>query len=256
MKELIVFVHANGFTGSCYQQLLDPLKSRFEVQSIEQLGHSPEHPLTENWSGLVDELLSHLDKVSSPVIAIGHSLGGALSLLASYRRPALFKQIIMLDMPIISPLKARALKWVKRIGLVDKVTPAKNTQHRRASWATKEEARRYFRERTLFKQFTASCLDDYLEYGLRKENNAYHLRFNREIEHRIYQTYPHVLPARPTKVPTTLVFGAQSKVVTSGDKKNMRHRYGIQLVSSPGSHMFPMEYPEHTATMIHSLIRV
>ena len=35
------------------------------------------------------------------VIGLGHSLGSVLTLMASYRRPELFSQVIMLDPPLI-----------------------------------------------------------------------------------------------------------------------------------------------------------
>ena len=41
----------------------------------------------------------------SAIIGIGHSLGGILTFLAAYRRPELFKGIIMLDPPqLMGPL--------------------------------------------------------------------------------------------------------------------------------------------------------
>lgn len=219
-KDTILFAHANGFPANCYQQLLTGLSENFHVNSIDKLAHSDQFPVTENWTDLVDELIHHVEKTASrPVIALGHSLGGALSLLAAYRKPALFKHVVMLDMPIISPLKARALKWIKKAGLVDTVTPAKNTQHRRATWPSKSEARSYFRTRHLFKDFTEACLEDYLNYGLEKKDDAYHLIFDRHIEYAIYRTYPHVLPKIRPKVPTALIYGKQSNVVTAHDKK-------------------------------------
>jgi pimeloyl-ACP methyl ester carboxylesterase len=254
-KDTIYFAHGNGFPAGCYRQFLSALEPHFEVDGIDILAHSDSFPVTEHWSCLVDELLHHIERrATGPVIAVGHSLGGALCLLASYRYPALFKQVVMLDTPLISPLKAYALKWIKQLGLVDRVTPAKRTKNRRAVWDSKEEAREYFEKRSVFKLFARDCLEDYINHGLEKSDEGFRLRFDREIEYSIYRTYPHVIPREFPKVPTTLLYGKQSDIITSYDKRFMKKKYRLQMHSCEGTHMFPLEHPQAaSAKLIHTL---
>lgn len=52
----------------------------------------------------------------------------------------LFATLILLDSPILSPLKARGLQMIKRFDIADRVTPARNTLNRRQHWANEAEA--------------------------------------------------------------------------------------------------------------------
>jgi len=55
-------------------------------------------------------------QASEPVIAVGHSLGGVLSLMASIEAPHLFKAIVLLDAPIIGRLKSSLIRLSKNTG--------------------------------------------------------------------------------------------------------------------------------------------
>ena len=53
-------------------------------------GHNPAYPVTANWPHLVQND-RHFGLHSEPVILLGHSLGGILSLMAASRRPDLVR---------------------------------------------------------------------------------------------------------------------------------------------------------------------
>ncbi len=166
MRELIHFAHGNGFPSPCYRQLLLHLEPYFDCCYIDKIGHNPLYPVEENWHNLVVELLASIkQQAQQPVIAIGHSLGGVLSLLAALEEPELFKMVIMLDSPLIGPLKSTMVRFAKALGIIDRITPAFRTKNRREHWQNKEELVAYLRTRDLFKTFTDQCLDDYIVYG-------------------------------------------------------------------------------------------
>ncbi len=106
------------------------------------------------------------------MIALGHSLGGVLSLLAAIKEPELFKAIIMLDSPLIGPFKSRMVRLAKTVGVIDRITPAFRTKGRRGYWPSKEQLLRYLKTRDLFKTFTDECLEDYITYGLEQKDDV------------------------------------------------------------------------------------
>lgn len=221
------------------------------------LAHSDNFPVTENWIYLIDEVIESVKSSSTePVIALGHSLGGILSLLASYKAPELFKMVVMLDAPVMSRFKSMFIKLLKQIGLIDAVTPAKKTKTRKETWHSKEEAASYLRSRPLFQKFTEECMQDYLIHGLHQgADSQCRLRFDKRTEYVIYRTFPHNLPSykgKP-KVPTVLMYGDKTDVVTRYDRYIMRKFYDIIPMKCSGSHMFPMEHPDETS---ESLIRI
>jgi pimeloyl-ACP methyl ester carboxylesterase len=257
MRDLIHFAHGNGFPSLCYTQLLNGLRSRFDCCYIEKIGHNEQFPITENWDYLADEIISSVKtQATQPVIAVGHSLGGILSLLAAIEQPELFKAVILLDSPVLGRIKSGIVHFSKMMGVIDHLTPAFRTRGRRVHWKTREEVLAYLEQRTLFRYFTKACLNDYIDYGLKKDKSGYTLRFNPDIEYRIYRTIPHVLHhyVGKLKVPTVLIYGNSSSVVDRLDLHYMKNKYGIATVETGGTHMFPMEYPEDVAKLITRIL--
>ncbi|MDF1678282.1 MAG: alpha/beta hydrolase [Legionellaceae bacterium] len=253
MKPVLHFAHGNGFPSPCYKQLLTLLEAVFDCCYIDKIGHTDTFPVEDNWQNLVDEVLESIRTQSKePVIAVGHSLGGVLSILAALKRPELFRAVILLDSPILSHFRARAVQLSKKMGWIDRVTPAHRTRTRRTHWKTREAALQYFKRRDLFKRFDDACLSDYIDYGMTHDTTGYTLRFDVEIEYQIYRALPHTFTSYPKqlKVPAMLLYGSESNVIYPGDRRRMLQGYGIQSLKTQGTHMFPFEYPRETAALI------
>ena len=97
MKDILHFSHANGFPAGSYSTLLSYLSDDFEIGMIDRLGHHKDYPVTDNWSFLVKQLIDYFEcTYTQPVYAVGHSLGGILSMMVATQRPDLVKGLIML----------------------------------------------------------------------------------------------------------------------------------------------------------------
>ncbi|MFC3907786.1 alpha/beta fold hydrolase [Legionella dresdenensis] len=257
MKPNIHFAHGNGFPSPCYRQLFLALEERYQVGYIDRVGHNPRYPVTENWHHLVDELIDSIrQKYNEPVIGLGHSLGGALNYLAALKQPELFQAVVMIDSPLLNRFKSRIVRLAKKLGFIDRITPAYRTRGRRQTWATYEQLEAYLRDRPLFKTFSDACLKDYIEYGCKKDENGYSLRFERSIEYMIYRTVPHHLPKYEGKLdlPAALIYGDHSDVVDGFDVRYMTKKYQIKCFKMPGTHLLPMEDPQGTAQQIFTAL--
>ena len=184
----------------------------------------------------MEQLIDTLEREygGRPVLGVGHSLGGYLNFLAAVRRPELFRAIILLDAPIIGALRGRMLGATKRLGIVDRVTPAGASRDRRSHWNTREEAKHHFRGRRLFRHFTDASLDDYVRHGLVRSGGALRLRIDPQVEYQIYRTIPHGMSRhlRALRVPA-------------------RRRFALRKV--PGGHLFPFEEPAAAAAAVIEL---
>jgi pimeloyl-ACP methyl ester carboxylesterase len=253
MKEIIHFAHGNGFPALCYKQMLSYLQHDFDCYYIDRIGHDPAFPVTENWHNLVLEVIASIKRQAhAPVLAVGHSLGGALSLLAAIEQPELFKAVIMLDSPLWGPVKSSMLRFAKVLGVIDRITPAAQTRGRREYWENYEQVWTYLKTRKLFKTFTDQCLEDYIRYGLEHRKDGYYLRFDRDIEYQIYRTIPHVMPNLQGKlmIPTALIYGDKKSVVDKMDMRYMKKNFNIACFKTRGTHVFPMEHPQAVAKQI------
>lgn len=258
-KPKIHFAHANGFPAGTYTKLFSLLAADFEIGFLERHGHDPKFPVSDNWKYLKDELRAEIERrYTEKIIGVGHSLGGVLHFLVAAERPDLYKQIILLDAPIISRLSSHGLRIMKMTRLIDRLTPSQMTRLRRSHWATKKEALAHFRKKPKFDAFDPDVLRDYIEYGTVPAANGRELFFSPRIEAKIYRTIPHHLPSLRGKlsVPAVYIGGTRSKEGELARLSFMKKHFPVELHLIEGSHLFPLENPELTAKMIKSAIKL
>ena len=144
MKPLIHFAHANGVPSKVYQKLFDQLKDQYDIIYVAEIGTDKRYPITHGWAYLVDQIIDSIVQQAQgrKVIGLGHSLGSVLTLMAAYRRPELFSQVIMLDPPLIIGKASFVFHLAKifKPKLVDKITPAGLSVRRRDHWESREQA--------------------------------------------------------------------------------------------------------------------
>ena len=255
MSQPIFFAHANGFPSATYGKLFAALAPDYTVAHLDRHGHDPRFPVDDNWLQLVQELLHHLARQAAPVWGVGHSLGGLLHLHAALLAPQFYRGIVMLDSPLLTRVDRWMIHLAKRLGFIDRITPAGRTLGRRDSFADRDSARTYFSGKTLFRQFDPECLDAYLDHGLQHTEQGLRLRFDPATEISIYRTLPHRLPkpAQHLRLPVAMVRGSQSAVVRP---HHGRAVHGLPLGEYhclPGGHMFPLERPIDTASLLKTL---
>lgn len=256
-KPIIHFSHANGFPAETYRKMFHYLQPDFKIGYINIHAHHPDYPVTDNWEMLVYELINYIEKnYHAPVMGVGHSLGGVLTFAAAALRPDLFKCIILLDAPVLGTVRSVLIRLMKKVGMVDKVTPGHRSKFRRTQWGSVEEAIDYFRSKHLFRYFDEECLEDYVQFGTEKTKAGIQLKFDRSIEYQIYCTLPHNLSKYKGRlnVPAALIYGKYSYAIKSYDRRNMKKYYNIRSVPIEAGHLFPFEQPELAALMIKRTI--
>lgn len=256
-REIIHFAHANGFPARTYNKLFSFFEPHFDIRYIERHGHNPDFPVTDGWFALKDELVADMTRdFTKPFIGIGHSLGGILHFLAAIERPDLYKQIILLDAPIISRLSSGGLRVLKTLKLIDRYSPSQMTRFRRNHWDSMEEALEHFRAKPKFAAFDPDVLRDYVEHGLVADETGYGLFFERRIEASIYRTIPHTLPAFRGKLntPAAYIGGTGSEEARLARLGYMKKNFPFDFYYVEGSHLFPLEKPFETAARIIEIL--
>ncbi|MDB6096500.1 MAG: alpha/beta hydrolase, partial [Francisellaceae bacterium] len=251
-KEIIHFAHANGFPAGTYKSLFLHLAPFFEIRYIDVLGHNPKFQVTHDWDPLVLEHIEHIETQSTgPVIGLGHSLGGVITFLAALQRPDLFKAIILLDPPIIEPLKGKLIHLLKMLNSLEWFIAGKPSYLRKKHWDNKQEALEYFNKKKIFQSFDPEALKDYINYGTNYVGEGLELKFNTYIEHKIFVTMPHNYSklANTLKVPGICIAASHKSALTVRDKEYLKKKFHLDSITCPGGHMFPFEYPSETAEL-------
>ena len=259
----IFFSHGNSFPGGTYNRVLDGLRERgFEVLAMDRFGHDPAYPVTDNWPHLVQQLADNARAWQAdgpPAFLVGHSLGGILSLMCAARHPELARGVLLLDSPILSGWKATTLGLVKRTQLVGALSPGRISRKRRNHWPDREAVLEHLWHKKAFAAWDARVLQDYVAHGTEMRDGQCWLRFDRDIETRIYNTLPDHLPGllrrHPLRCPVAFIGGTHSvEMRTVGMELTARVARGRTMMLD-GSHLFPMEKPEATAAAIEASLR-
>ena len=252
----IVFSHANRFPSGTYRVIFEQWRAAgFTVHAIEKFGHDPRFPVTSNWPHLRDQLFEFTRReADGPVFLVGDSLGGYLSLMAASRRPDLALGVVLLDSPLISGWKARALQVVKVAGLGDRVTPAKVSVRRRDQWHSSTGAFEHFASKPAFARWAPGVLAAYIKCGTEPQGKGRGLAFDRAIETAIYTSLPHhlarVLRTHPLQCPLAFARGTESEEVKRvGMAATTRLAHG-RVSRIKGSHLYPFEHPQETAAEV------
>jgi pimeloyl-ACP methyl ester carboxylesterase len=138
------------------------------------------------WTAFGDDALAAARHVAievnhGPIVAAGHSMGGATLVMAALREPALFRAIVAFE-PIIFPQSGFR---------PDDLPPnplAAVTRRRRATFASIDEARANFASKPPMSAFRGDALDAYVVHGFRPTNDGITLKCHPEHEARTYET--------------------------------------------------------------------
>ena len=256
-KPVIHFSHGNSYPAGSYRQFLDYLRDEFEIRSVDMYGHDPRYPVTDGWPKLVEHLIARLEEYRDPVILVGHSLGGMLSLMAAKKRPELVRCVVMLDSPVVAGWRAVLLRLAKGQRWADRFSPAKSSQKRRHIWPDVQAAHAHFSSKPMFAAWAPGVLADYLEHGLEPHPEGVQLRFRREIETEIYRALPHhlgTLMGGQFPVPIGFVAGVASEELRQAGLGATRELVGKNFSEIEGGHLFPMESPEKAARLTREMI--
>ena len=261
---MIVFSHANSFPASTYKVLFRSLRGRgFTVKAVDQYGHDPRFPVSNNWPHLVQQLCeftqTEAQKAGQPVWLVGHSLGGYLSLMAAMRLPHLARGLVLLDSPVLGGWKSSAVGLAKQTGLVGSFSPGAISKRRRNSWASVEEAFAHFRHKKAFAKWDEQVLRDYVTYGTEDVDGKRVLAFDRDVETAIYNGLPHNLERQlkrhPLQCPAYYIGGTASEEMRRVGMALTTKVVKGHITMREGSHLFPMEHPSETAAAIEAAIR-
>jgi pimeloyl-ACP methyl ester carboxylesterase len=233
---------------------------------LEKIGHNPAFPVTSNWPHLVEEVHAFAQPLiaahSGPVVLVGHSLGGMLSLMLAAQYPHLAHGVVMVDAPAVGGLQAKVLQLSKTLSLNKKFSPGAISRKRRNEWLSLEEVRAHFASKKVFARWDPQVLNDYVLQGTREEKSEAGVRrvlsFNRDIETLIYNNVPHnlerLLKKHPLTCPVSLVAARHSREMRLAGSDFTHKITKGRITMIDGTHLVPMEKPLVTAAAVEAAI--
>ncbi len=262
---LVHLATANGFPPETYRPLAACLVRRQRVLGYRARPLWPQsQPYDiQNWRDLAQDMIQDLAALhpSAPVIALGHSLGGIMSLYAVLQHPERFSALVLID-PVILPRRMLPLIWLMRqLNQHHRSPLARRARRRRTQFESATTALQRYQGRGVFANFTPEALEGYIAGGLRSdEQGGMTLAWSAAWESRIFSLVPVDTWDAVAKVtiPLLLIRGKYSDLLIDRSWLQLqRHLPHAELVELEGSHMVPMEQPHVVAEVVqHFLDRV
>lgn len=190
---LLMLCHATGFCGGVWQPLAERLTDRFHCVALDFRGHGqslrPEG-VSMAWSGMGQDLLAVIDHALSmrgepagtPVLAAGHSMGGASIVLAELARPGTIARAWALE-PILFPIpEGTEPSSVHESPLVA------GARRRRPEFDSRDAAFERYASRPPFSEIDADVLRAYVNYGFGEvADGSVRLRCEPETEAQVFE---------------------------------------------------------------------
>ncbi|MBI4884669.1 MAG: alpha/beta hydrolase [Actinobacteria bacterium] len=160
----LLISHATGFHGRCYWPIATLLADTFHSMAFDYRGHGdtarPEGGI--DWQRYGDDAFAMATRltqtIGEPIVAFGHSMGGASLLMAAHRDPTLFRRIIAFE-PIVFPPPNVAADDNPESMLVAAA------RRRRTTFPSYEEAIAHYSSKPPLNAFTADALAAYVRHG-------------------------------------------------------------------------------------------
>jgi len=184
----VLFSHATGFHGRVFAPVAARLaahpRTTFDYRGYGDTAAPRDRTL--HWEAFGDDALAVARDVRArhdgrPIVAAGHSMGGAGLVMAALREPSLFAAIVAFE-PIIFPPSGFRPDDMPPNPLVAA------TRKRRATFPSLADARANFASKPPMSAFRPDALDAYVDHGFRATPDGVTLKCNPEHEARTYET--------------------------------------------------------------------
>ncbi len=208
----LLIAHATGFCAGAYRPLAARLAADFHVWALDFRAHGEAtRPAGDDlgWRGMADDVLAVADALDDgPLLAFGHSMGGACLVAAELRRPGTLRAAHLFE-PIIVPAGFDSLPGGNPL--------ANAARRRRPGFPSRLEALDRYASRPPLGTFRADALSAYVEHGfVDAPDGTVRLRCLPEDEAAVFEASGKPLIADVGAVTTPIVVGCGSRDASPG----------------------------------------
>ena len=258
------FAHATGLCAGVYTPLATMLRSRLAVLGMDDRGHGrtsvpaiPAH--LRGWDMFAEDLERFFEHLGQPLIAMGHSRGGTISLMLALKRPDLVRALVLID-PTILPF---AWMWwwylAKKTGLARWLPIVATAAKRRNTWPDRESVLRAYRRKAVFSTWQPGFLEAYIAEGTATcLQGGIKLCCEPAWESKCFSVCPHDIwrHVPQLKQPVLVLYGANSDTFRTPAVRRFKSKVPHARLKrfEQSGHFVPMEQPEAVAEAVFEFL--
>ncbi|MFT5812496.1 MAG: pimeloyl-ACP methyl ester carboxylesterase [Psychroserpens sp.] len=262
----IHLLHGTGFSSMTLAAMASQLPKDWSIWLTDVPGHgNSTQPTTRmpNWQKMANTVADAIYlqanvKENGPLIGIGHSMGGVLTLLAAVKYPDLFSEIILLDPVLFKTEMIIAQQLMRATGTWRKGALVKSVANRTSTWPNLAIMKESIANKSFYKAWHPQVISDYCESSSSASNNdSVQLSCQPNWEASIFGSYPKGLWRAIYKIniPVEILIANKSYFfIPAAVKRAAKINKTIQWQTFGQHHCFPMEQPIETAKKITELI--
>jgi pimeloyl-ACP methyl ester carboxylesterase len=203
--EPFLICHATGFCARAYTPMAERLAARHHVWALDFRGHGDTAAPSNgrfDWNGMADDLQAVIKEIArGPLAIFGHSMGGAVAVMAEHRIPGTLRSAYLYE-PIIIPASGEMPLGANPMSQI--------ALNRRPVFPSKAEALMRYASRPPLNGLQAAALAAYVEHGFADEpDGAARLKCRPEYEAATFDApdKPTIVLASEVSTPTTVAVG-------------------------------------------------
>ncbi|HWM13587.1 MAG TPA: alpha/beta hydrolase [Gaiellaceae bacterium] len=241
----VICLHGVNAHGLRYRPLAERLAARFRVRALDLRGHG-----RSGWEApwTIETHVGDLrETVTTPATWIGHSFGGRLVMELAARDPALVERAVLLDPAIAVPRDLAQARAHDELQEHSFTSPEEALEARIGGgglgWLAHPP-------RELLEE-------DVREHLVESRGGRFRYRYSSEAVAAAYHEMANDPPPfEALRIPTLLVVGSHSKLVSAGELERYRDALGalLQVAIVPGGHIVLWDALEETTAAVESFL--
>lgn len=253
-KPTLLLTHATGFCKEVWRPVVEEARRAGidnEIVALDFAGHgaTPVRVDPGDWSGFTTDVAQVVDRLGSPVVGVGHSMGATALILAELARPGSFAGLMLIE-PVVFPDGGRD-------ELLERLERA--TLRRKGEFSDRAAASSNFRGKPAFAGWHHAALEGYLDGGLVTVDGGVALSCPPQVEARVYPgaaRHRAWYRLHELNLPVVVMASGASAEFPPGFLGEIVQRItGARALEVPGtSHFLPMERPDAVAAEMVTLI--
>jgi pimeloyl-ACP methyl ester carboxylesterase len=252
----LLLQHPNGFCAGLFDPLAQALRGEFRPIGVDARGHGaserPADLAACTFPAITGDVLAVLDALGlDEVVALGHSMGGAVAILLDEVRPGIVRKAVLCEAIAFPP------GGVPRRATGGPNPMAEIARGRRAVWPDRETVRASYGGRPPLDVLEPAVLDAYVRYGFRdRDDGQVELACAPEVEARCFEAAAE--PDGASRAFAHLARFGGSAVVVAGAHSNLpigvfeaqAAAAGAPYLQVDGGHFFPQESTAGAADLV------